>query len=122
MKTTMRGVLLNVEDECRQQLDRLMRKYGFMVRYAFNRPLESGIVTGELERLLAAETNLPLRYAKDAVAEANQLIASQKALVKEQSSLAPGELSRLTCSSVYKLLSGDRPRRVRSDRRIHCVG
>ncbi len=87
MKTTMRGVLLNVEEEYRQQLDRLMRKFGFMVRYAFNRLLESGTMTGELERFLAAETNLPLRYAKDAAAEANQLIVSQKALVKEHLAL-----------------------------------
>ena len=87
MKTTMRGVLLNVEEEYRQQLDRLMRKFGFMVRYAFNRLLESGTMTGELERFLAAETSLPLRYAKDAAAEANQLIVSQKALVKEHLAL-----------------------------------
>ena len=96
MKTTMRGVLLNVEEESRQQLDRLMRKVGFMVRYAFNRLLESGTRIGELERLLAAETNLPLRYAKDAVAEANQLIASQKALVKEHLVLWRGRTKKTT--------------------------
>ena len=96
MKTTMRGVLLNVEEEYRQQLDRLMRKFGFMVRYAFNRLLESGTTTGELERFLAAETSLPLRYAKDAAAEANQLIASQKALVKEHLALWRRRMKKTT--------------------------
>ncbi len=83
MKTTFQGVLLEVGEETAQGLDRLMRTYGFMVRYAFKRLLEAGTKMVELERNLAAETGLPLRYAKDAVAEANQLIAGQKALVRE---------------------------------------
>ncbi len=41
MKTTMRGVLLGVEGTSTQLLDRLMRKYSFMVRYAFRRLLAS---------------------------------------------------------------------------------
>ena len=83
MKTTFQGVLLEVGEETAQGLDRLMRTYGFMVRYAFKRLLEAGTKMVELERNLAAETGLPLRYAKDAVAEANQLMAGQKALVGE---------------------------------------
>lgn len=84
MKTTVQGVLLEVGGETARGLDRLMRKYGFMVRYAFKRLLESGTKGGQLERIVAAETGLPLRCAKDAVAEARQLIASQKALVRER--------------------------------------
>ena len=87
MKTTMRGVLLNVDDDTSQLLDRLMRKYGYMYRYAFQRLQEAGMKIGVLERILSTETNLPLRYAKDAVAEANQLIFAQKALVKEHLAL-----------------------------------
>ena len=87
MKTTMRGVLLNVDDDTSQLLDRLMRKYGYMYRYAFQRLQEAGMKIGVLERILSTETNLPLRYAKDAVAEANQLISAQKALVKEHLAL-----------------------------------
>lgn len=40
MKTTMRGVLLNVDEKMNQLLDRLMRKYGYMYRHAFNHLLE----------------------------------------------------------------------------------
>ena len=83
MKTTMRGVLLNVDEEMNQLLDRLMRKYGYMYRHAFNHLLEPDTKVGTLERILYAETGLPLRYAKDAVAEAKQLITAQTALVKE---------------------------------------
>ena len=87
MKTTIRGVSLNVDDDTSQLLDRLMRKYGYMYRYAFQRLQEAGIKISILERMLSTETNLPLRYAKDAVAEANQLIFAQKAFVKEHLAL-----------------------------------
>jgi D-serine dehydratase len=73
MKTTMRGVLLNVDDDMSQLLDRLMRKYGYMYRYAFQRLQEAGMKIGVLERILSTETNLPLRYAKDAVAEGESI-------------------------------------------------
>ena len=83
MKTTFQGVLLEVDKEIAQGLDRLMRKYGFMVRYAFKRQLESETKVGELERVLAADTGLPLRYAKDAVEEARQLIAGRHEAMKD---------------------------------------
>ncbi len=106
MKTTFQGVLLDVNNEVAQGLDRLMRKYGFMVRYAFKRLLESGTKVGALERILAADTGLPLRYAKDAVAEARQLIAGQKALVKEHWQLWQRR-EKKTAARIHKIAKQD---------------
>ncbi len=106
MKTTFQGVLLEVGGEIAQGLDRLMRKYGFMVRYAFKRLLESGTKVGELERILAAETGLPLRYAKDAVAEAKQLIIGQKVLVKEHWQLWQRR-EKKTAARIHKIARQD---------------
>ena len=83
MKTTFQGVLLEVGEEIAQGLDRLMRKYGFMVRRAFKRQLEPETKAGALERSLSADTGLPLRYAKDAVEEARQLIAARHEAMKD---------------------------------------
>lgn len=106
MKTTMRGVLLGVEETSTQLLDRLMRKYGFMVRNAFQRLLASDVKVGELERRLSAETGLPLRYAKDAVAEAQQLIASQTALVKEHLELWKRR-EKKTAERIHQIMKKD---------------
>ena len=67
MKTTIFGVLLNVTPEHDTILRRLMRKYGFMLRFAFQRLVDGLSNVGALERHLSSDTMLPLRYAKDAV-------------------------------------------------------
>ena len=54
----MRGVLLNVDEEQSQLIDRLMRKYGYMFRYAFKRLQESGTKVGELERILSTPSTV----------------------------------------------------------------
>ncbi|MHB1956790.1 MAG: IS200/IS605 family accessory protein TnpB-related protein [Sulfobacillus sp.] len=77
MKTTIFGVLLDVTPEQETILHRLMRKYGWMLRFAFNRLLEGLPDIGALERHLARDTELPLRYAKDAVQEAQDLIRAR---------------------------------------------
>ena len=77
MKTTIFGVLLDVTSEQDTILRRLMRKYGFMLRFAFNRLLDGLANLGDLERHLASETTLPLRYAKDAAQEAQDLIRAR---------------------------------------------
>ncbi len=77
MKTTIFGVLLDVTPEQDTILRRLMRKYGWMLRFAFNRLLKSLPNMGALERHLASDTELPLRYAKDAVQEAQDLIRAR---------------------------------------------
>ncbi|MHB1610404.1 MAG: IS200/IS605 family accessory protein TnpB-related protein [Sulfobacillus sp.] len=77
MKTTIFGVLLDVTPEQDTILRRLMRKYGFMLRFAFQRLMEGLQNVGGLERHCASETTLPLRYAKDAVQEAQDLIRAR---------------------------------------------
>ena len=77
MKTTIFGVLLDVTPEHDTILRRLMRKYGFMLRVAFKRLVEGLSNVGALERHLARDTTLPLRYAKDAVQEAQDLIRAR---------------------------------------------
>jgi hypothetical protein len=70
MKTTIFGVLVDVTPDQDTVLRRLMRKYGFMLRFAFHRFLGGLSNIGALERHLSSDTGLPLRYAKDAVREA----------------------------------------------------
>ncbi len=77
MKTTMFGVLLEVTPEQDTIPRRLMRKYGFMLRFAFTRLLQGLSNIGALERHLSRDTELPLRYAKDAVQEAQDLIRAR---------------------------------------------
>ncbi len=82
MKTTIFGVLLDVTPDQDTGLRRLMRKYGFMLRFAFQRLGEGLLNMGALERHLASETVLPLRYAKDAVQEAQDLIRARHQAMK----------------------------------------
>ena len=77
MKTTLFGVLLDVTPAHDIVLRRLMRKYGFMLRFAFQRLVTGLRDVGALERQLAQNTTLPLRYAKDAVQEAQDLIRAR---------------------------------------------
>ena len=77
MKTTIFGVLLDVTPAHDTVLRRLMRKYGLMLRLAFQRLVTGLRDIGALERQLARDTTLPLRYAKDAVQEAQDLIRAR---------------------------------------------
>ncbi len=83
MKTTIFGVLLDVTPDQDTILRRLMRKYGFMLRFAFQRLLEGLVNVGALERHVSSETTLPLRYAKDAVQEAQDLIRARHQAMKD---------------------------------------
>ena len=64
-------------------LRRLLRKYGFMRRFAFNRWLKELPDIGALERHLVGETALPLRYAQDAVQEAQDLIQARRQAMRD---------------------------------------
>ena len=68
-------------------LRRLMRKYGFMLRFAFQRLVGGRQNIGGLERHCARETELPLRYAKDAVQEAQDLIRARHQAMKDGATL-----------------------------------
>ncbi len=83
MKTTIFGVLLAVTPEQDAILHRLMRKYGFMLRFAFQRLTEGFAAIGALERHLSSETELPLRYAKDAVQDAQDLSRARHQAMKD---------------------------------------
>jgi hypothetical protein len=48
-----------------------------MMRFAFQRLHEGLIKVGAIEKHCASETGLPLRYAKDAVHDAQELIMSR---------------------------------------------
>ena len=78
MKTTIFGVLLEVNEDQDTALRRLMRKYGFMMRFAFQRLRDGLSPVGAIERHCASETGWPLRYAKDAVHDAQELITSRR--------------------------------------------
>jgi IS605 OrfB family transposase len=87
MKTTIFGVLLDVTPDQDTVLRRLMRKYGFMLRFAFQRLVGGLQNIGGLERHCASETELPLRYAKDAVQEAQDLIRARHQAMKDGATL-----------------------------------
>ena len=94
MKTTIFGVLLDVTPEQDTVLRRLMRKYGFMLRFAFNRLLGGLSHIGALERHLSSDTELPLRYAKDAVQEAQDLIPARRQVMKDGATLWTGRVKK----------------------------
>ncbi len=83
MKTTIFGVLLDVNEDQDTALRRLMREYGFMMRFAFKRLSEGMIKVGAIERHCASEMGLPLRYAKDAVHDAQELITSRRQAMQD---------------------------------------
>ncbi len=87
MKTTIFGVLLDVTPDQDTVLRRLMRKYGFMLRFAFQRLVGGLQNLGGLERHCASETELPLRYAKDAVQEAQDLMRARHQAMQDGATL-----------------------------------
>lgn len=86
LKTTIPAFLYQVSEERDGILQRLMQKYGFMLRYSFKRLLE-GKEKNELQSYLSKETGLSVRHAQDALEDARQVIKSQHELVKLHVSL-----------------------------------
>ena len=83
MKTTIFGVLLDVDEDQDTALRRLMHEYGFMMRFAFKRLSEGLMKVGAIERHCASETGWPLRYAKDAVHDAQELITARRQAMQD---------------------------------------
>ncbi len=54
-----------------------------MVRFAFQRLCEGLVNVGAIERHCASETGLPLRYAKDAVHDAQELITRRRQAMQD---------------------------------------
>ncbi|MHB1611727.1 MAG: hypothetical protein ACYCT0_08580 [Sulfobacillus sp.] len=65
----------------------MMRQYGLMLRVAFQRLVGGLQNIGGLKRRCASETELPLRYAKDAVPEAEDLIRARHQAMKDRATL-----------------------------------
>ena len=81
MKTTIKAMLINVNEYQCKVIDNLMLVFCSAIRFSFNRLLE-GSEAKFLEKDTARKYNLNIRQAKDAVENARQIIASQKQLTK----------------------------------------
>jgi IS605 OrfB family transposase len=81
MKTTIKAILININEEQQEIINNMMTVFCTAVRFALNRLLEGTEIKG-LEKFTASTYNLNIRQAKDAVENARQIIASQRELVK----------------------------------------
>ena len=81
MKTTIKAILTDVNEEQDEIISQMMLSFCSAIRYSFKRLLEL-FKPNNLEKIVAAKYGLNIRQAKDAVEEARQTIASQKELVK----------------------------------------
>ncbi|MDQ4681242.1 hypothetical protein, partial [Stenotrophomonas maltophilia group sp. RNC7] len=102
MKTTIPACLVDLSAQDQFIIDTESYKYSFMIRYAYKR-LQEGMAVGSLEKILSAKTNTNIRVAKDAVAEAVQLIKSRKALMIEYFELWKSRFEK-TSTKLEKLL------------------
>ncbi len=92
-KTTIFGVLINMTEQMKQEVDQFMFDYSFMFRFAFKRLLEVERehwtdedikkAIQQLEKDLSKRTGYPIRVAKDAVADANELLKARHTLMVE---------------------------------------
>ena len=82
MKVTIKAMLIEVSEEQKNVLDKLMTIFCSAIRYSFNR-INEGLKIGDIEKEVARKYNLNIRQSKDAVENARQTIASQKKLVKQ---------------------------------------
>jgi IS605 OrfB family transposase len=83
MKTTVRGVLINISKEKDIEINRLMTVFSSAVRYGFKRILEDKEKYGQMEKDISRIYGINIRQSKDALKKANQMIKSQKELLKE---------------------------------------
>ena len=81
MKTTVRGIILQLTEAQKAFLDDLMKRYCAAVRWSFKRLLE-GKGTQETRLAVQSKFSLNSRQANDVVHDAQATITSQKELVK----------------------------------------
>ncbi|WP_342048948.1 hypothetical protein, partial [Bacillus sp. OTU530] len=82
-KTTIFGVLINMTEQMKQEVNQCMFDYSFMFRFSFKRLVEiereheldedRKKAIQQLEKDVSSRTGYPIRVAKDAVADANEL-------------------------------------------------
>ncbi|MHB1653879.1 MAG: IS200/IS605 family accessory protein TnpB-related protein [Desulfitobacteriaceae bacterium] len=80
MKTTARGILLNLTSEQQQALEDLMNRYNTAIRWSFKRLLDNFEIQ-HIRLNVQQKFGLNSRQANDAVYEAQQVIVSQIKLV-----------------------------------------
>jgi len=83
MQLTLRGALIELEEEDRTQIDDLMRIYQSAKRYSFNRLLEKQNLN-DLKKDVMAKFGLNARYSYAAIVDAKATIESQKELVRDE--------------------------------------
>ena len=81
MKTTVRGIILQLNDGQKTYLDHLMERYCAAVRWSFTRIL-AGLKTQDIRQAVQGRFNLNSRQANDAVYDAQSTIKSQHELIK----------------------------------------
>ena len=81
MKTTVRGVILQLTEVQKTFLDNLINRYCAAVRWSFKRLLE-GCKTQDIRLAAQSKFSLNSRQANDTVYDAQATISSQKELVK----------------------------------------
>ncbi len=81
MKTTVRGVILQLTEEQKAFLDDLMDRYCAAVRWSYKRLLD-GWKVQDIRFAVQSKFNLNSRQANDAVYDAQATAKSQKELVK----------------------------------------
>ena len=81
MKVTIRAILINIDEDKKNIINKLMTVFCSAVRYSFKRVLEE-IKIGDIEKNVSSKYGMNIRQSKDAVENARQTIASQKELVK----------------------------------------
>lgn len=82
LKITMKAVLVEVSEEHKKEIDKLMTVFSSAIRFDFNRIIE-GMKIGDIEKSIASRYKLNIRQAKDAVENARQTLVSQKQLIKQ---------------------------------------
>nr|WP_238455624.1 transposase [Desulfolucanica intricata] len=80
MKTTAKGLILELKPEAKEYIDNLMARYCAAVRWSFKRLLEGNKVQ-EIRLAVQTKFNLNSRQANDAVSDAQSTIKSQHELV-----------------------------------------
>ena len=83
MKITVRAVLINISKEKEKEINKLMTVFSSATRYGFKRILEGKEKYGQIEKDISRLYGLNIRQSKDALKKANQIIKSQKELLKE---------------------------------------
>ncbi|MFB9762451.1 IS200/IS605 family accessory protein TnpB-related protein [Ectobacillus funiculus] len=92
-KTTIFGVLINMTEQMKQEVNQCMFDYSFMFRFSFKRLAEierehefdedRKKAIQQLEKDVSSRTGYPIRVAKDAVADANELLTARHTLMVE---------------------------------------